>query len=431
MPYTLSKSTRYLIAALCIIFLVFQLGFSTTLLVAHSYAHNGRISFQDKNWKDTVWFYEQANEWYPYNQHWWYSAGIAHTQLSDYQAGLAAMEQSLIRSPHFVLGLIRAATLKYRAKDIPVAEYLTQQAEAIVPHHWEVNYLQALLLSSAGNMSKATDQLLETRRDALEPQVGIESLLAYTAKESGRSDAALQAAIRLTQLEPDTPSHWLFKGNTLQQLNEPLRAIEAYEKTLETYDALTTASSSSQQTRTTLHREPLQAYIGLGEIYVQQKKYAKAVEAFYHNAERYADMGQAAQPIDVLAQQAHRANDQTRLQWACVLSAGRRWGAAQKIFETFNWGEDEKISSVARYHYALVLRNTGQLEEALTQFRSITTQAFTPSLAYAETLRAAGQPAAARFEYSKLLTFYDDSLTQKQRAEITGAIEQLTATTPE
>ena len=83
MPYTLSKSTRLLIAGLLIIVLIGQVGFSSTFLIAQTYAHNGRISHQDKQWKETSWYYSQANQWYPYNHHWWHSVGVAEKRVRE------------------------------------------------------------------------------------------------------------------------------------------------------------------------------------------------------------------------------------------------------------------------------------------------------------------------------------------------------------
>ena len=140
----------------------------------------------------------------------------------------------------------------------------------------------------------------------------------------------------------------------------------------------------------------------------------------------YTTIPQSNEALDAIALHARDIAETDRLTWACVLSAGQRWAEAGALFEELDLAVETQVSPVARYHYAMVLRYTGQLEAALTQFRAMRTQAFIPSLMIADLLRVAGQPAAARFEYSKILTFYETSLSQGQRQEISTIMAQLT-----
>lgn len=422
MPTRLSTSSRVLIGGLLVLLLIGQLVFSSTFLVAQSYAHNGRISHQNEQWKDTHWYYDQANQWFPYSQHWWYSIGVAKKEMKEWPASMEAMEQSLIQAPYFVLGFVRAASLKYQAKDIAVSEHLVNQVEALVPRHREINYLQALLMANSGQLEEATAHLLESRRDALTPHISIEALLAHTALSTGRNEVALEASKRMTELEPKSSKHWVQQGQIQRNLNQTAPAVRAYETALKIYAK---QHPALQVSPTRLPQEPIQAYRALGELYTEQREYAKAIEAFYTVAELYSTLHTSTRALDALAHNVQDVPVVDRLRWACVLSAGRRWAQAQILFDGLDLGIEAPVSSVARYHYALVLRHSGEAEAALAQFHTMPDRAFIPSLAYADTLRVVGQPAAARFEYSKILTLYATSLGERQGEEIRMRMAQL------
>lgn len=430
MPRTLSTSTRYLLGGLLVLLLLAQLGFSTTFIMAQAYAHNGRISHENNNWEYTILYYTNANQWYPYSQHWNYSIGVGHKELGRWEESIDAMEQGLICSPYFVLGLNSAATLQYRVKNFSVAEHLVGQAEALVPYHWEVNRMQGLLLNNSGKTPEAVTQLLFTRRNALTPQPAIESLLAYTASNMKRYDLALEAVNTIIRLEPGTSRHWLQKGKIHRHLNQSVPAIQAYQKALEVYGREQNKSPIQQSPRTMLENEPIQAHIALGELYVEAQDYKKSIEAFHAVANMYANIPKSAETMDTLALRAKQTPPADPLRWACVLSAGGRWAEAEALFSEVDFDQADETDSVERYHYAMALRHVGKLEASLVQFRAMNSRPFIPACMYADTLRVAGQPAAARFEYSKVLTFYNASVTDQQRSDITKIIAQLTPKTP-
>jgi tetratricopeptide (TPR) repeat protein len=422
MGVPVSTPVRFFVAVLFIGVLIAQVTFSSTYMMAQAYAHNGRISHQNKQWEETVWFYGHANQWYPYSHHWWYSVGVGEKEQGHFNEAVDAMEQSIIQAPNFVLGYIRSAALKYQAKDIEVANSLTLQVDPLVPRHQEVNYLQGLVLANAGNMVEAREHLLESRRDALEPHQSIEALLTHTALETKEYDVALAAATRLTELQPEVAKHWLTRGKVHWQAGQPQMAQETSERALALYQAEYNTVVEAQSISTKLPQGLLESYTILGELYAGQGNYAEALEAFYAVAAFQGNVRVSTKTLQALSTYVNVSDVQEAMQWASVLGASRHWDEANIIFETL---DGAALSTVARYHYAMTLRQLGDLDGALVQFAALPTRSFISSLSYADTLRVAGKQATARLEYSKILNGYAGALSDRQRKEITAIINQL------
>jgi len=427
MEKSLSKSARWLIAGILIVLLGGQLIFSSTYAIGQTYAHNGRISHTNKQWKETVWFYNNATQWYPYSHHWWYSIGVGKKEDGDIQGAIDAMEQGVIRAPSFVLGFIRAATLKYQMKDIKVATSLTEQVDALVPWHVEVKYLQGLLLANDGKKQDAMKLLLGARRDALKPHASIEALLAYTANETGQPDIALEAASQLTKLQPSIAKHWLAKGKAHRQLGQKKQAIEKYQHAISLYAKQYVAMPKTAYLQTSLPFGIVEAYSALGELRIEEGLYTQALNSFYSATELYAELNKSEKALNELASQSKQLLDKDRVKLACVLSAGRQWSSAIGIFEALVADPSSNLNSMGHYRYGISLRNSGQYDLALEQFRAMSNRPFIPSLAYADTLRVSGQKEAARLEYTKILNVYQSGLSDRQRDELTVLIKNLSS----
>ena len=420
MVVELSRSTRLLLAILLLLALLFQIALASSRVIAYSYAHNGDIVMAEENWSDAAWYFQHANDWFPYNHRWLYQLGVAEHNLGNIQEAADALDKSIKHSPTYVYALCRAAGIMIETGNQIIATDLIIRGENVVPNYWEPIYLEGLNAFSVGDFNAATEMLLLADQHSLESKAATLGFLAQAAMESDRRDLARYAIDQAVTADRGTAQLWFQRGNIHYTLGNTAIAAQSLEKAADLFLA-------SEEQTDSLPVQLASSYARIGQIQAEIGALDKSINGYYRAATFYADLSSHAgsvKSVDAgLEPTLLNRSAGTRMQWACVLAATQLWNEASALFEslpqdTYDW------SPLDRYSYAMTLRFTGRPDEALEQFKAIPEQDFMTSLAYAETLFELGRPAAARFEYTKISTRFP--LTDAQRTQIQNRLDQLT-----
>ncbi|MFP6617454.1 MAG: hypothetical protein VCB26_13705 [Candidatus Hydrogenedentota bacterium] len=419
MPYSLSASSRMLLAGLLAIALLFQIAFAVTHLIGHGYAHNGRFTQVQKNWGDTAWFFRQANDWSPYNHHWWYWLAVSEHNLGNTEASITALDQCLKIAPVFVSGLNLASDIMVATGNGSVTLQLTDRAERLVPDAWEPAYAKGAVAFTSGFYSDAMDNLFIADQRSTEPKRHVLGLLSQAAFESGSLELATNAIDRAVAAGKESAWYWMLRGEIHGARGDTDISRDSYERAILLYAAEDSTQVDSKYHQATLHAR-------LGYLYASQSEIVQSIGSFYNASGFYADLVTYSElllqihqelPATLLSQ-----TFEMQLQWATVLSAAQLWNDAIEVFARLD-SADGNWTPLARYSYGMVLRKSGEPKLALVQFRALSSSDLIPAKAYAETLYEAGQPAAARFEYAKIPTLFN--LSETERDEIELRIEEL------
>jgi tetratricopeptide (TPR) repeat protein len=263
------------------------------------------------------------------------------------------------------------------------------------------------------------DNLFIADQRSTEPKAHVLGLLSQAAFEAGSLELATNAIDRAVAAGKESAWYWMLRGEIHGARGDTDISRDSYERAILLYAAEDSTQVDSKYHQATLHAR-------LGYLYASQSEIVQSIGSFYNASGFYADLVTYSELLlqihqELLATLLSQTFNM-QLQWATVLSAAQLWNDAIEVFARLD-SADGNWTPLARYSYGMVLRKSGEPKLALVQFRALPSSDLIPAKAYAETLYEAGQPAAARFEYTKIPTLFN--LSETERDEIELRIEEL------
>lgn len=425
MGYTLSPSTRMIIAGLLLLLLTFQFSFSSALLAGHVYAHNGRVTLANETWEDAAWFYDRANEYFPYNHHWLY--GQATSQLNQGEIGPAidALDQTLKHAPYYGAGLTSTGHQMVKSGNTVVAKSMVERGMALAPEFWSYHYLAALVALSKGDRVAGLESLKIANRNSMTvtPQVlRTTAQLNFAMQDLKSAQYAVNKGIRYA---PTIPELWQLRGQIYHSDGDLDEGITSYNRALNLYQDRMQNSSATAAKDAYLWGET-SAYTGVA--FAELKNDDKALAHFGDSASQYIEIGAftgtIAQMHERVGSTLAQATPLAQLTWANVMVSASLFQPAIEIFTRVDVQDAEAFPDLSRYYFGKALSQLGNHDAALIQFRKMKVLTWNHALAYADALRAAGQPAAANFEYNRIRTGI--TMNAQQRNVINERIKAMT-----
>lgn len=425
MRYTLSLSTRMIVAGLLLLVLAFQLSFSSALLAGHVYAHNGRITLANQVWKDSSWYYERANEYFPYDHHWLYGQATSHLNLGEIGAAIDALDQTLKHAPYYGAGLTSTGHQMVKSGNPAVAKSMIERGMALAPEFWSYHYLAALVALSEGDRAAGLESLKIANHNSMTvtPQVQrTTAQLNFVMQDLKSAQYAVNKGLRYA---PTMPELWQLRGQIYHSGGDLDEGITSYNRALNLYQIRMQNSSTTAAKDAHLWGET-SAYAGVA--FAELKNDDKALAHFGDAAAQYIEIGAFTGTIAQMHERVGSSLAQTtplaQLTWANVMVSAGLFQPAIVIFTRVDDQDAEAFPDLSRYYFGKALSQLGNHDAALTQFRKIKVLTWNHALAYADTLRAAGQPAAANFEYNRILTGI--TMNAQQRKVINERIKGMT-----
>lgn len=414
MSQSLSVSTRFLIAFLLLLALVFQFAFAVSLAAGQVYARNGRVAVNQQLWNETVWYYEHALEWYPHDHHWWFAKGQGHQGLGERENTIVAFNKAYEAAPNHVSSIASLVNEVREDGDPNEVRGLLDRGFALAPHFWSLHFAEALLLIGTGEREKSVEVLHRAQRYATVTLPIVETTVAYEAFVREDLERAEYAVNKAISADRDAPETWQLHGQIRHSRQDADGAVQSYERAIQLYTRRMKEQPATSEADARLRGET-QAYLGFAYAALEQDD--RAVEQFAASTEQYVDLKFFGESIDLIHARNAIDASETQALWARVLSASGRHEEAMGIFKRLEESNPESLAPQARYYWANSLRQTGDPLAAVEQYRKMSRMTWTDAMAYAETLVESGQPAAAQFEYNRILTLFPVTPQQKQVVE--------------
>ncbi len=165
----------------------------------------------------------------------------ALVELGKNDEALAALDRAAKNGPETVEALKLRSVIYYRKSDYPKAVAVLRKAEAMAPSDASIHARLGHALLETKDYSGAALELNEALRldprstDTLRDLVSAE----YLQKNFAGTLAVLDA---LDQLEPPNAGAWFLRASCYDHMNQPEKALEAYQKFL----AMNTDTNSNQ-----------------------------------------------------------------------------------------------------------------------------------------------------------------------------------------
>lgn len=424
MAFSSSQSTRILITVPLLVILAFQFKFAGTRLMGDVHARNGRVSVDYENWKEAIWYFERAVDWYPYNHHWWYGKAQAHQGLADTQKAVESFSQAHQIAPYDVSSIASLSYELHASSDIDQTLTLVDRGLALTPEFWSFHYTKGLLFLRVRDDVSAASSLALARRNAIEFFPQLERFNAYNSLRAEDLERASYIVETVVERGASVPEIWQLRGQIQHSNGNPEDAVPSYQRAISLYDARIADQPQRASSNARLRGET-QAYLGFAHAAVNQDE--AAIQQFVNSLDQYVDLKFFSESIGELHERmaadfGQRPADE-RAAWASVLSAAHMHDKAIQVFRAFDNDGAAAIPNLSRYYYANSLRATGDFANAIAQFQKMSELNWTQAMAYAETLVDSGQPAAARFEYNRILNLMP--MTPQQRSLVEQQIAAL------
>ena len=194
---------------------------------------------------------------------------------NDYQSAGEVLSYALNQHPHSIeLQIKNAHVLIHQGYPVKALKLL-EKIEKIEATNHSIFYLQAVVYTSMGNMSKALELFDYALNIAFEAKNDLLYNIAMTLKQAGRYDLSNKYFLKLYELEAEDTSVLFELGDNYDKLQETDNALRFYKE----YIAHNPFSSTVWY-----HLGRSYQNIGKHELAVQSFDYAIAIEPDYKSA---------------------------------------------------------------------------------------------------------------------------------------------------
>jgi len=180
--------------------------------------------------EDGIYLVDAALEIVPYNSDLWYSKGIFHSNLFEFEKALECFNKAISLNPSDSDILISKSIAEENLGMIDDAVESLQNSILFDPENEEALFGLATLYERQENFEKA----IEYFKKALDVESEFSEAwyeLGYSYENLNRLEEALEAYEKYISIEPYNPTGWYNKGIVLMRMNNFEKAIDSFEIT--------------------------------------------------------------------------------------------------------------------------------------------------------------------------------------------------------